>query len=91
MKDEYIDIPVQHLHGAFGYLMNCTVTETGMTLDECVEKQIAKKVITYKGTNRADCPTCGATVRMIDKPFGDWCSKCGNKLDWGNEDAEDKD
>lgn len=49
-----------------------------------LEKQIPKKPITYKGTNRADCPTCGAVVRGIDKPFGDWCAKCGRAIDWGN-------
>lgn len=24
----------------------------------------------------------GATVRGIKDPFGDWCGKCGQKLDW---------
>lgn len=55
------------------------------TPEECraaVEKQRAKKPIIYKETNRADCPVCGATVRGISKPFGDYCSKCGKKLDW---------
>ena len=57
------------------------------TPEECqaaMEKQIAKKAITYRGTNRADCPACGATVRGIDAPFGNWCSKCGQKLDWSD-------
>lgn len=49
-----------------------------------LSKQIPKKPITYKGTNRADCPLCGATVRGIKEPFGDWCSKCGQALDWDN-------
>lgn len=48
-----------------------------------LEKQIQKKPITHKDTNRADCPVCGATVRGIKEPFGDWCSKCGQRLDWG--------
>ena len=55
------------------------------TPEECknaMEKQKAKKPVTYKGTNRADCPICGATVRGISKPFGDWCSHCGHKLSW---------
>ena len=59
------------------------------THEECraaVEKQTAKKAITYRGTNRADCPACGATVRGIDAPFGNWCSKCGQRLDWENEE-----
>ena len=55
------------------------------TVEQCreaVEKMKPKKPITYNRTNRADCPVCGATVRGIDKPFGKWCSKCGQKLDW---------
>ncbi|MBD5543772.1 MAG: hypothetical protein HDR01_05910 [Lachnospiraceae bacterium] len=49
-----------------------------------LEKQIPEKPITYKGTNRADCPVCGAMVRGIKEPFGDWCSKCGQALDWSD-------
>ena len=59
------------------------------TVEECraaVEKQKAKKPVTYKGTNIADCPICGATVRGISKHFGDWCSHCGHKLDWSDEE-----
>lgn len=58
------------------------------TVEECraaMEKQTAKKPITYEGTNRADCPACGATIRGISKPFGDWCSHCGQRLDWSDE------
>ncbi len=51
-------------------------------LREAMEKQRAKKPITYLETNRADCPKCGATLRGIDKPFGNWCSKCGQAIDW---------
>ena len=46
------------------------------------ERQGARKPVLYQDTNRADCPVCGNTVRGIDKPFGDWCSRCGQKLDW---------
>lgn len=53
---------------------NIVVAESG--------KQISKKPVVYKSTNRADCPVCGATVRGTKEPFGDWCSKCGQKLDW---------
>lgn len=55
------------------------------TVEECREareRQIPKKPVLYKGTNGADCPVCGNTVRGISKPFGEWCSHCGNKLDW---------
>lgn len=55
------------------------------TAVSALEKQIPQKPITYKGTNCADCPICGARVRGIDKPFGNWCSKCGQALDWRKE------
>lgn len=51
-------------------------------LREAREKQVPKKPITYPNTNRADCPVCGATVRGISKPFGNFCSKCGRAIDW---------
>lgn len=51
-------------------------------LQELKERDAAKKPITYSGTNRADCPICGATVRGIGKPFGEFCGKCRQRLDW---------
>ena len=57
------------------------------TAIEALEKQIAKKPVIYKGTNRADCPICGMTVRGIAKPFGGFCSKCGQRLDWCDSNA----
>lgn len=53
---------------------------------KALEKQIARKPITYNDTNRADCPICKATVRAIKEPFGNWCSICGQKLDWSEEE-----
>ena len=49
------------------------------------KKQIPKRPVTYTSTNRADCPVCGETVRGIDKPYGKYCSGCGQKLDWSDE------
>lgn len=60
----------------------------GFTLKSVIEardKQIAKKPITYPTTNRADCPICLNTVRGIDKPFGNYCSNCGQRLDFKEE------
>lgn len=51
-----------------------------------MRKQIPEKPVTYKETNRADCPVCGETVRGIDKPYGKYCSGCGQKLDWSEID-----
>lgn len=58
------------------------------SLLEAREKQIAKKPVTYKSTNRADCPCCNATVRGIREPFGNWCSKCGQKIDWSDKSEQ---
>ena len=66
---------------------DCKFTEDDYKANEmaiqALEKQIPKKPITHSNTNRADCPCCGATVRGIKNPFGDWCSNCGQKLDFG--------
>lgn len=59
------------------------------TVKECraaMEKQKSKKPVTYRETNRADCPICGNTVRGIKKPFGTYCCGCGQKLDWSDEE-----
>ena len=59
------------------------------TVEECreaMERQRAKKPILYKGTNRVDCPVCGNTVKGIGKPFGNWCSHCGQAIDWSDTD-----
>lgn len=55
---------------------------TVMECQEAGERQKAKKPLLHKDTNRADCPVCGGTVRGIDKPFGNWCSHCGQEIDW---------
>ena len=64
---------------AYGGKCTKEVRETAIN---ALEKQIPKKPIFYNGTNRADCPICRKIVRGISKPFGDWCSGCGQKLDW---------
>ncbi len=71
------------LHHAIGDLPNSALTVKAFEMAvAALEKQMPKKPVTHKDTNRADCPVCGATVRGIKEPFGDWCSKCGQKLDW---------
>lgn len=58
---------------------------TGLTpeqVQQLKERDTAKNPITYSGTNRADCPICGATVRGIGKSFGEFCGNCGQRLNW---------
>jgi len=60
-----------------------------------MEKQTAKKVISFEyhnGTINYGCPVC--KWKIISKINGEWCcgtfneycDKCGQKLDWSDED-----
>lgn len=73
----------------YNEINNFDKTQTAKLLkqvQELKERDTAKKPITYSRTNRADCPICGATVRGIGKPFGEFCGKCGQRLDFGGLD-----
>lgn len=70
------------------------------TVEECraaVEKQTAKKVISFEyhnGTINYGCPVC--KWKIISKINGEWCcgtfneycDRCGQKLDWSDEDEK---
>lgn len=62
--------------------MNYMELRSMLIVEFSMKRQTPIRPITYTGTNRADCPVCGATMRGIGKPYGDWCSKCGQALDW---------
>lgn len=68
------------------------------TPEECraaMEKQTAKKIISFdyqNGTINYGCPVCRR--KIISKINGEWCGgtfneycdRCGQKLDWGDEE-----
>lgn len=59
---------------------------------EALEKQMPKKPI-INGSLACKCPTCGSIEIEIVYENGSEvmcknCPDCGQKLDWGNEDAE---
>ena len=70
------------------------------TVEECraaVEKQTAKKVVSFEyhnGTINYGCPVC--KWKIISKINGEWCcgtfneycDRCGQKLDWSDEDEK---
>ena len=72
------------LQEAFQKALNDLVIETnGMTLNECVEKQIPKKL------KHGVCPNCSTNNDKIIKHLGNpqahknvYCWNCGQKLDW---------
>ena len=54
-----------------------------------LEKQIAKKPRIIGASDYAEymkCPQCRLTTAVYSNMRPDYCSKCGQKLDWGEED-----
>lgn len=57
------------------------------------DREEARKVLFFGDTldDMAQCPACGITLK---KYYGGWlepyCSHCGQKLDWGFEESEEK-
>lgn len=55
--------------------------ETGITLNECVEKQRAKKpALLNPSFSFTGCPECG--TRMCSN----YCPNCGQRIDWSEID-----
>lgn len=58
-----------------------------MSLKDCVEKQIPKKVVNIQGNPTwGYCPYCNKTIDKSGSPNG--CKHCLQRVDWGNKDAE---
>ena len=70
------------------------------TPEECraaVEKQTAKKVVSFEyhnGTINYGCPVCKRKIisKINDEwcagTFNEYCDRCGQKLDWSDEDEK---
>lgn len=68
------------------------------TVEECraaMEKQTAKKVISFdynNGTVNYGCPVCKRKIiskidgKWCGGTFNEYCDRCGQKLDWRNEE-----
>ena len=76
--------------------MSKTVIEAHNMAIEALEKQIPKKVNdVFKSFDvvYGDCPCCGEIYRLEpledeEKPrLPNYCSDCGQKLDWSDENA----
>lgn len=67
-----------------GDCANCERYNAKNRAVEALEKQIPKKPIAVYDAYRHDCPECGAYVGALATPFGNWCRKCGQRLDWVN-------
>lgn len=62
------------------YGMNESITVNAKKIYEALEKQVAKKPIDK--IMYLECPTCG-DVEILDCGY---CSVCGQKLDWSDEE-----
>ena len=52
-----------------------------------MEKQIPKKVVNVDDfSDYAECPSCGAIATDHLGCLYGWCRKCGQKLDWSEEE-----
>lgn len=74
------------------YLKEAWACDAGI---KALEKQIPRRPIdktkpddtasrAYENCNIIVCPTCGGRLKLKSK--GKYCDKCGQKLDWGEED-----
>ena len=92
-----LDLGIKALEEVQQYRALGTVEE----LKEAKEKQIAKKVIKPKDGlesyyHEESCPNCKEEFRVkvvgyrFTSAMGEvnYCPYCGQKLDWGNEDAD---
>ena len=53
--------------------------KTSMTLMECVEKQIAKKIL-IKDNEFWNCPNCETQENNNPRENGNYCRYCGQKI-----------
>ena len=72
----------------FGNMYVLEYKELGICI-EALEKQIAKKPRIIGVSDYAEymkCPQCRLTTALYSNVRPDYCTKCGQKLDWGEED-----
>ena len=55
---------------------------------DAIEKQITKKPKIEQYANL--CPSCGHVVGIITDEPQKFCDECGQKIDWEDDDVEEK-
>ncbi len=75
---EAVDTAIQALEEVQQYRQICTVEECRAA----VEMRTAKKPIDRIAFK--ECPTCG----HVDIGYYDFCERCGQRLDWSDEDGK---
>lgn len=81
-----IKVTEEMLQEAFQKAMQTIETDAGVTLKECVEKQIPKKPKDIRYFGEAGyyiglCPSCNGGNNSEYQ----YCGDCGQKLDWSEE------
>lgn len=84
------------LRASFSNVSNMTRAFVNEAAIKALEKQIPRKPIdktkpddtasrAYENCNIIVCPTCSGRLKLKSK--GKYCDKCGQKLDWSEQDV----
>lgn len=77
---------LSHIRNADRITINIALLEKdSATLQELVDKETPKKITIVEGIDNAMyfCPECGSY--LCEEPKLNYCSNCGQKLDWSEE------
>lgn len=93
MTNEKIKEILDRCKGRFGWVQIHMDTEENYLLMpladlvDLLEKQIPKKPVVSDDGWQIACPNCSATlIYCIHTSEIDCCDRCGQRLDWGNEE-----
>lgn len=93
MTNEKIKEILDRCKGRFGWVQIHMDTEENYLLMpladlvDLLEKQIPKKPVVSDDGWQIACPNCSATlIYRIHTSEIDCCDRCGQRLDWGNEE-----
>lgn len=81
------ELKVEYLGDSFA------VVEAKKIAVDAIEKQIPKPVLVTKKTCRFFCPCCYGDDEAIRYDYCapyDYCTKCGQRLDWGKREFIDE-
>lgn len=87
LLDEAVDMAIKALEEVQQYRAVGTVEECRALKDRLVAKKVSlRHVRKFDGFDDGKCPTCG---ELVSRDFGGtdiFCSECGQKLDWSDEE-----
>lgn len=87
LLDEAVDMAIKALEEVQQYRAVGTVEECRALKDRLVAKKVSlRHVRKFDGFDDGKCPTCGELVSRDFDGTDIFCSECGQKLDWSDEE-----